>query len=411
MHLVLLSAVTWNFRLGGRSRALTEAWVRIGQPATFVQIPSYRTLVERVTARWRPRDSLPVIRPKPTLPVHWSGVWPSGWRAKAICRKARLLRRQLDRVVNWEEAVGVVVSPAWAPWLDELPFRAVIYDCIDDLMVHVPNPRLGELFRRWEEELIGRVQGAVAVAESLRRRLEQRRPGLAVALIRNGVDADGFARAARQLPRPADLPETGRRIIGFVGALYEWVDCELIARTARVLPECDFVFVGPHDRRGDIGKLAGLRNVRLLGYRPYAEVPAYVQAFDVCWVPFRAGPISAASNPAKIYEYLALGKRVVSTPIADVEAFSGFVEVARTAAETVACLRAMLSHEQVDAGARMAFARANSWWERARDFARFARTVAGLADQEMGLPRSTGRSAGGAGWQEAGGGPWQAGAG
>jgi len=298
-------------------------------------------------------------------------------------------------VVNWEEAVGIVVSPAWAPWLEELPFRAVIYDCIDDPMVHVPDPRLVELFCAWEDRLVARVQGAVVVAESLRQRLQQRRPELPIALIRNGVDAEGFARAARQLPRPADLPDTGRRVIGFVGALYEWVDCELIARTARVLSECDFVFVGPHDRRGDIGKLGGLGNVRLLGYRPYAQVPAYVQAFDVCWVPFRAGPISAACNPTKIYEYLALGKRVVTTPIADVDVFAGFVEVARTPGETVACLRAMLSHEPLDTAARMAFARANSWWDRARDFVQFARKVAGLADQELTATRSTGWPAGG----------------
>ena len=46
------------------------------------------------------------------------------------------------------------------------------------------------------------------------------------------------------------------------------------------------------------------------------SVPAYMQAFTVGWVPFAAGAIARAANPVKIYEYLALGKPVVSTPVA-----------------------------------------------------------------------------------------------
>ena len=104
---------------------------------------------------------------------------------------------------------------------------------------------------------------------------------------------------ARGLPRPADVPTGQRPIIGFVGALYEWIDWKLIADVTRGLPECDFVFVGPHDGRSSTELLADAANVSFLGPRPYDRVPAYMKAFDACWVPFDQSRVSRAANPGE----------------------------------------------------------------------------------------------------------------
>ena len=374
MHLVSLAAVTWDFKLVGRTRMLTEAWLRAGQPTTFVQVPSYRTALQRLTAPLRSADDGPVVRPWPTIPARW---WTklSGRRLhKGMRRRAASLRRQLERVAawDWDEAVAVVISPVWTPWLDELPFRHVVYDCIDDLAVHVSRPELATLYQQWEDELINRSSGAVVVAEGLGDSIRRRRPELPTTLIRNGVDAEGFQRSAASAARPADVPNNGRPIVGFVGALYEWIDWDSMAHAVGALPEYDFVFVGPHDNRCDASAVARLPNAHLLGLRPYGEVPAYVQAFDVCWVPFKAGDVAAAANPVKIYEYLALGKPVVTTPVADTESFGPLVRVAESAGEMVAHLRAAATTPVDDDADRRAFAEANSWATRARAFVDFA---------------------------------------
>ena len=153
--------------------------------------------------------------------------------------------------------------------------------------------------------------------------------------------------------------------------MYAWLDWELMAHSIAGLREFDFVFVGPHHGRGDVDRISSLPNVRLLGRRPYEQVPAYVQAFDVCWVPFDSSAVATAANPVKIYEYLALGKPVVSTPVADMATFGDLVTVARTAEETIECLRAAAESSAL-VEQRIAFARANSWEARARDFAEFA---------------------------------------
>lgn len=373
--IVSLAAVTWDFRLVGRTRMLSEAWRDLGQPTVFVQVPSYRTALQRLVAPLRPRPAVPVLRPWPAHPARWWARLDAADLERAIRGRARSLRRALGRRVAWERAVAVVVSPVWTPWLDELPFARVVYDCIDELAVHMKRPELAPLYRAWEDRLLQRATGAVVTAAGLGRGLRARRPDLPVALIRNGVDAERFERGAAEGPRPADVPAAGRPVVGFVGALYEWIDWGLIEEVARALPELDFVLVGPHDRRGAVRRLAGLRNVHLLGPRPYGRVPAYIAAFDVCWVPFRQDAVGLAANPVKVYEYLALGKPVVSTPVADVESFGALLAVARTPAEMVGKLRAALQQAPGAAEARRAFARQNTWRARAAAYVEFLATL------------------------------------
>jgi glycosyltransferase involved in cell wall biosynthesis len=212
----------------------------------------------------------------------------------------------------------------------------------------------------------------VASAQVLADDLRARRAHLPVTTVRNGVEFDRFA-ASASAPRPHDLPPPARPLIGFVGALYDWIDWPLIAATARAMPEAEFVFVGPVDGRSDPREAQALPNVRLLGPRAYRDVPDYMAHFDVCWVPFRHDAIAAAANPVKLYEYLALGKPTVSTPVADLDTFDGLVHEARSREQMVERLRGAL-HEREAAGAaarRVDFARRNSWDARAAQLAAF----------------------------------------
>ena len=375
-HLVQLAAVTWDFPLVGRSRMLAEAWLRMGQPATFVQVPSLRTGLERLTRVFRSPEQAPVVRPWPTYPCRWWNPADETRVRRTVHRRAAGLRRQLGRLLDFSDATAVVVSPVWTPWLEELPFGRVVYDCIDDVAVHVPRPELGALYRKWENELVQRAAGAVVTAEPLVMSLQSRRPDLPIAVIRNGVDVERFQAVANAVARPADLPAGRRPIVGFVGALYNWIDWKLIAEVAAALPELDFVFVGPHDRRGAPQTLAGLPNVHFIGPRPYAQVPAYVQAFDACWVPFDQSAVARAANPVKIYEYLSLGKPVVTTPVADTASFGEHVQVGRDTPEIAALLRAAVGETGDHAAARVRFAQDNSWEVRAAEYVRFVASLA-----------------------------------
>jgi glycosyltransferase involved in cell wall biosynthesis len=148
------------------------------------------------------------------------------------------------------------------------------------------------------------------------------------------------------------------------------MDWRLMSEVPAALPEFDFVFVGPQERRTKTeGTMPTGPNIFYTGAKLYSEVPAYMAAFDVCWVPFDASRVSISANPVKIYEYLSLGKPVVSTPIADPEIFAGVVVFAEGAAEIAAELKRAIGREE--GAARVEFARANSWDTRASQYVEF----------------------------------------
>ena len=125
----------------------------------------------------------------------------------------------------------------------------------------------------------------------------------------NGVDAENFARPR---PEPEDIAGLARPRVVYVGALEYWFDVELLERCALARPDVPFVVIGPRPD-GLPASLATLRNVHLIGPRPYAEIPAYLQHCDVGIVPFRRDALVDSIHPIKVYEYLAAGLRVVAT--------------------------------------------------------------------------------------------------
>ena len=109
------------------------------------------------------------------------------------------------------------------------------------------------------------------------------------------------------------------------------------------------VLIGPGSPATDraVAEFAARDGVRVLGPRPYEEVPAYMQALDLGVIPFRADdPHVQGINPNKVYQYLAAGVPVVTTPILDLTPArpalgfaAGAAAFARAAGETLNAAR------------------------------------------------------------------------
>ena len=59
---------------------------------------------------------------------------------------------------------------------------------------------------------------------------------------------------------------------------------------------------------------------------------------DVCLSLFKTTPLTRAVNPLKVYEYLAAGKPVVSTPMPEVNKFGDLVLIGQDAASFVSAV-------------------------------------------------------------------------
>jgi glycosyltransferase involved in cell wall biosynthesis len=195
----------------------------------------------------------------------------------------------------------------------------VIYHCVDEYSAFAGVPR--DALRRMEQALVRRADLVLASSETLA--AERRSLNPRTHFVSHGVDVAHFAQALdATLAPPADAGDLPRPVVGFFGLIAEWIDLELLAEIARRRPSWTVVMIGK--ATVDTAPLRALPNVRLLGQKPYAMLPAYCRAFDVGLIPFRVDALTVRANPLKLREYLAAGLPVVSTAgIGDIDALLG----------------------------------------------------------------------------------------
>ncbi len=199
----------------------------------------------------------------------------------------------------------------------------VVYDILDDLTIYEAD-EVGLPAERTVAHhhpfLLDRADQLIVSNPVLAERHGSERPDLI--LVENGVDAARFSDPA---PRPADLPNAGGPVIGYRGAIAQWFDFDLLRTVAEAEPGWLFVLVGPIDDRvtAEARSLSSLPNVEFLGEHSSDEMPGYAQAFDVEAVWFVVDELTQGVTPLKVFESLAAGTPVVSTPLPACESIPG----------------------------------------------------------------------------------------
>src|SRR5207244_13576978 len=120
-----------------------------------------------------------------------------------------------------------------------------------------------------------------------------------------------------------------------------------VGAIARARPESSVVLIGS-TVGADLSPLEGVANVHLLGEQPYAALPGYLHAFDVCLIPFKQTPLTNATNPVKLFEYLTAGKPIVATDLAEIRQYSRYVRLVSSAEDWLPAVERALSDSDPD---------------------------------------------------------------
>ena len=242
---------------------------------------------------------------------------------------ARHLKSQdFDRPLVWI----AYPHPDLVAIIDGFEPGAVIYDCVDEWSGF---DRAYENLAEAEKTLARRADLVFATAPPLRARLATLSPR--VFLVPNGVDLDAFAPGDRAIPD--DVARIPGPRIGFVGGIDERMDMDLVTAIARSRRDWQLVLAGGHLTETP---LPHEPNIHWLGYRPYDRIADYMASFDVCIIPFQEDELTRALDPLKLYEYLAAGRPVVSTPLPRATDFGDVVRIARGADAFTAAVAAAL---------------------------------------------------------------------
>ena len=252
--------------------------------------------------------------------------------------------------------------PSLVGLVGRLNEKLVIYHCIDQ---HAANPNVpAQQVNAWEQRLLQTADVVFASSSTLYE--AKRRFNANTFYLPNVADAEHFGQARdAELPVAEDLQNIPHPIAGFVGNITAYkLDFELLSSVAQSKPDWSFVLIGPVGR-GDpstnITNLQSLKNIYLLGERPYAELPRYIKAFDACLIPFNQNESTRGSLPMKFFEYLAAGKPVVASDLPTLAEFREFFYPARNAAEFSAALSMTLNEDAACAAKRVQIAEKYSW--------------------------------------------------
>lgn len=310
------------------------------------------------------RPGLHVFRPPLYAPLSGREPLASWFKALQVASLRRAMRRLgLSRPILW------LFRPEMADIPGDYDEKMLIYHIVDEYTGYGGlDPARVETMRQRERDLIARADLVLVTSKALLESKGGINPN--THWVPNGVDYERFARAASRRGDPAELAGLPHPRLGYVGAINDKIDADLLYRVAEAYPQATLILVGPvraasEEVRVGLEALRACSNVRFIGQVPGDRVPEFVAACDMGLLPYRQSVWTQHIQPLKLYEYLACGLPVVSTEIPAVWEEGDIVYIARDAQAFVALVgQALASDNEALRMARQERAARNTWRER-----------------------------------------------
>ena len=301
----------------------------------------------------------------------------------------RLLRRLLERALARSPRPRYIqlYSTDWklsARTLDRYAKRGygILYEYIDHLSPALAGtaalPRA--ITEKFDYAMTHPAVTVAVTAERLRQDVLRRRGGENLILASNGVDTAFFRCFGpyRFEPDFQTILAAGKPIVCYYGALASWFDYDLV-RALAATGRYSVVLIGlKYDTSFDEQLPDPLPDLYFLGPREYRVLKYYAREAAVLMIPFLINDITRATSPVKLFEYMALGKPIVTTDMDECRQYRSVLIGRSHAAFLSQVERALTLQNDAAYSAALAHdANANDWSRKA------AATVEGLRAREQ----------------------------
>ncbi len=166
-------------------------------------------------------------------------------------------------------------------------------------------------------------------------------------VVSNGVDYPIFAKY-RHI-KSSSLNK--RYSVGYLGNLAKFFNWELIQLLVDKLPEMDFYFHGNIEitqedpQQKIVETLKNKSNVVFTGRINREQGAAAIARYDCLIIPFVNNDAMDAVNPLKLWEYLAVGRPIISSKMEAIEKMKGHIYFADTVSEWVNAIQTAISED------------------------------------------------------------------
>lgn len=373
-NIICISSIDWDFIWQGHQEIMST-FAKNGNKVLYIE----NTGVRRPNLRDLPRLKKRVLNwlkgtkgfrlVQENLYVYSPLILPFPYSFIARRINRFLLVRSLKR---WMGATGFYNPVIWTflptgtalEIIRSIEKKLLVYYCIADFN-ELADPKK---VSKSEELLLKQADVVFAQNKFLKQKCEKFNNNVQVFPF--GVNLETFTNyKTKEITVPPQIKGLKKPVIGYIGGIHRHIDFDLIRQVALKRPEWSFVFVGILQVPQEKIELIRLANVHLAGKKDFSELPAYLQQFDVCIIPYLISEYTKSVFPTKLNEYHAMGKPVVSTPLPDLLEYnknnlevislaSGAEEFTRKIEEAISSNSAELELK------RIALARVNNWTER-----------------------------------------------
>lgn len=282
------------------------------------------------------------------------------WSEKKLYLRlaSEIKRLNLKNIVTWS------YIPTFVGYLGKFNEAVSVFDAVDNWLEHSSYIGIKDRLKVNYQTIKSKAGIIFTTSEDLAKLFDL--PD-GCKFVPNGVDFERINQAPKLTGR--DIASLPRPIIGYIGTIQEdRVDVDLIRYLALANPQKSFALIGgvwPGIRKQVNDRLKQLTNVYFLGRKSFRETPQYLREFSVAIIPHKQNEFNRHTNPMKLYEYLAAGKPVVSTPGAGLDEFKDYVYLASKPEDFNKALITALEEDSIDAvERRQARAAHESWQER-----------------------------------------------
>ena len=276
----------------------------------------------------------------------------------------KLLVRQLRSYLKKERVESFIVVttlPIVADVVSKLGAQKIVYYCVDEFSEWPGHNR--DQMKNMEADLLPQADVVITTSNTL---FEAKKPFVEkIHCLPHGVDISHFSNVE---PQCAD--EFSHPMIGYYGLFDERSDLSLIEYILSNRPDWHIMVVG--EVRGDVSALRKYPNMHFYGKLSYDQLPAVVNGFDICILPYNVDALTHNINPLKFKEYLATGLPVVTTALPDLKQYSDVIGWAQTAEQFVGMCESFLNQTDQQRKQRIdqtkKYLEGQSWDDKARAF-------------------------------------------
>lgn len=199
--------------------------------------------------------------------------------------------------------------------IDKIDHELLIYYCANHMS---KGSKQAHPLKLWEELMFKKSDYVVSISDEITNRASKFNEK--VFKVSPGVDKLFFKfKKERSLVEYINIKKP---IVGYVGAISNVIDFELIKYLIDELHDYSFVFIGPVYESKKFNEIINDKKVFYLGEKKHDTLPDYISYFDIAIVPYKVNEFTNSVYSCKLNEYLACGKTVISTPIAEHKKFS-----------------------------------------------------------------------------------------